>query len=135
MATHRDPPPCIRHLRDYIAIPSVNPMRRTDIPAEIVGEARYAEHLHAQLQKLGLDVKRIGPQDRPSVVHDGKEGAGSCSQQEQDGQQGLEAPHRQGTPRRREVGNRDTRHGPGSPGTRSERSASGSVSAGARRRR
>ena len=37
--------PCIRYLRDYIAIPSVNPMRRSDIPPEIAGEARYAVHL------------------------------------------------------------------------------------------
>ena len=60
--------PCIRYLRDYIAIPSVNPMRRSDIPAEIAGEQRYAAHLHEQLRRLGLDAELIGPEDRPSVV-------------------------------------------------------------------
>ena len=35
----------IRHLRDLVSIPSVNPMGRDDIPADIVGEQRMAEHL------------------------------------------------------------------------------------------
>ena len=60
--------PCIRHLRDYVAIPSVNPMRRTDIPDDIAGEARYAEHLREQLRRLGLDAELIGDAKRPSVV-------------------------------------------------------------------
>ncbi len=60
--------PCIRYLRDYIAIPSVNPMRRSDIPPEIAGEARYAVHLREQLRGLGLDAELIGPKERPSVV-------------------------------------------------------------------
>jgi acetylornithine deacetylase len=58
----------IRHLRDYIAIPSVNPMRRDDVDASIAGERRYAEHLREQLRGLGLDAELLGPDERPSVV-------------------------------------------------------------------
>jgi len=61
-------PACVRYLRDYVAIPSVNPMRREDIPAEIVGERRYAEHLAGQLRGLGLDAELIGTGERASVV-------------------------------------------------------------------
>ncbi|MCP4006939.1 MAG: M20 family metallopeptidase [bacterium] len=61
-------PRCISHLRDYVAIPSVNPMRRTDIDPQIVGELRYAEHMHEQLRALGLDAQIIGQPDRPSVI-------------------------------------------------------------------
>jgi len=60
--------PCIRYLRDYIAIPSVNPMRRSDIPAEIIGEARYADWLQEQLRRLQLDVERVGDPRRPSLI-------------------------------------------------------------------
>ncbi len=60
--------PCIRYLRDYVALPSVNPMRRNDIPDEIAGEARYAEHLREQLRGLGLDAELIGSAQRPSVI-------------------------------------------------------------------
>ena len=60
--------PAIRYLRDYVALPSVNPMRRDDIPAEIAGEARYAEHLREQLRALGLDAELIGAPERPSVL-------------------------------------------------------------------
>lgn len=59
---------CIEHLRDYVAIPSVNPMRRDDLPAEIAGERRYAEHLLYQLRRLGLDAELIGAGERRSVV-------------------------------------------------------------------
>ena len=55
-------------LRDYIAIPSVNPMERDDIPDAIAGERRYAEHVAAQLQRLGLDAAVIGSGARASVV-------------------------------------------------------------------
>lgn len=58
----------IRYLQDYVAIPSVNAMRRPDLPAEIVGERRYAEHLSTQLGRLGLDVAVIGTGERRSVV-------------------------------------------------------------------
>ncbi len=61
-------PPCIRHLREYVAIPSVNPMRRTDQDPAIVGERRYAEHLRQQLRKLGLDAVLVGDPERPSVI-------------------------------------------------------------------
>jgi acetylornithine deacetylase len=66
----------VRHLRDYVAIPSVNPMRRTDIPASIAGERRYAEHVREQLRGMGLDAELIGASDRPSVIaHAGTTGA------------------------------------------------------------
>lgn len=58
----------VRYLRDYVAIPSVNPMGRGDLSAEICGERRYAEHLGAQLRRLGLDVELLGPTERPSVI-------------------------------------------------------------------
>ena len=38
----KDLSPSIRHLRDLVAIPSVNPMGRDDLPAEIVGEQAIA---------------------------------------------------------------------------------------------
>lgn len=58
----------VRHLRDYVAIPSVNPMLRSDVPPEIAGERRYAEHLREQLRALGLDAGLVGSEARPSVV-------------------------------------------------------------------
>lgn len=58
----------MRYLRDYVAIPSVNPMRREDLPAEIAGERRYAEHVAAQLRRLGLDAEVIGEGPRASVI-------------------------------------------------------------------
>lgn len=58
----------IELLRDYVAIPSVNPMGRDDVPAAIAGERRYAEHLAAQLRRLGLDAAVIGAGERASVV-------------------------------------------------------------------
>ncbi len=61
-------PACVRYLRDYVAIPSVNPMRRTDIAPEIVGERRYAEHLREQLRGLGLDAEIVGEPERPSLI-------------------------------------------------------------------
>jgi acetylornithine deacetylase/succinyl-diaminopimelate desuccinylase-like protein len=62
------PAPCVRFLRDYVAIPSVNPMGRDDLPPEIAGERRYAEHLCEQLRRLGLDAAVIGEGERRSVV-------------------------------------------------------------------
>ena len=59
---------CVRYLREYIAIPSVNPMRRSDQDPAIVGERRYAEHLREQLRRLGLDAELVGDPARPSVV-------------------------------------------------------------------
>ncbi len=60
--------PVVRDLCDYVAIPSVNPMRRDDIDASIVGERRYAEHVREQLRGLGLDTELVGDAARPSVV-------------------------------------------------------------------
>ena len=61
-------PACIQFLRDYVAIPSVNPMRRDDIPADIAGERRYASHLREQLRRLGLDAVLLGTGERASVI-------------------------------------------------------------------
>lgn len=58
----------LEYLRDYVAVPSVNPMGRDDQPAEILGERRYAEHLREQLRGIGLDAELIGDAGRPSVV-------------------------------------------------------------------
>ena len=41
----------VRYLRDYVAIPSVNPMGRTDINPAWLGEERYALCVQQQLQK------------------------------------------------------------------------------------
>jgi acetylornithine deacetylase len=60
--------PCIQYLRDYVALPSVNPMGRSDISSDIAGEQRYAEHMREQLRALGLDAKLVGPAERPSVI-------------------------------------------------------------------
>ncbi|MCG8590809.1 MAG: M20/M25/M40 family metallo-hydrolase [Proteobacteria bacterium] len=51
-----------------MAIPSVNPMGRDDIAAEITGEARYANHVLEQLRRLHIDAELVGAPDRPSVV-------------------------------------------------------------------
>ena len=60
--------PSVRHLRDLVAIPSVNPMGRDDMPPEIVGEQAVAEHLALELGKLGLDAAMVGEGGRTSVV-------------------------------------------------------------------
>lgn len=60
--------PSIRHLRDLVAIPSVNPMGREDIPAEITGEQAVAEHVAAELSRLGMDATLVGRAGRTSVV-------------------------------------------------------------------
>ena len=59
---------CIRFLREYVAIPSVNPMRRDDIPSAITGERRYATHLREQLRRIGLDAELLGDGERRSVI-------------------------------------------------------------------
>ena len=68
--------PAIAYLRDYVAIPSVNPMGRTDLPPEIVGEAAFAEPLLEQLRGLSIDVIRVGSAQRPSVVAEVHAGEG-----------------------------------------------------------
>ena len=59
---------CIRNLQAYVAIPSVNPMRRDDLPSEVVGERRYAEHVREQLRALSLDAELVGSGQRISVL-------------------------------------------------------------------
>jgi len=58
----------VRYLRDYIAIPSVNPMGRSDLPETITGERNYAEHLLAEFRRRGIDALIVGNPDRPSVI-------------------------------------------------------------------
>lgn len=58
----------IDRLRDYVAIPSVNPMGRSDIPAEWTGERRYAERVRDDLRSIGLDAALVGAGERTSVV-------------------------------------------------------------------
>ena len=58
----------LRFLRDYIAIPSVNPMGRSDMPAAILGETRLAEFVEQQLRHLSLDAICVGNDDRKSVI-------------------------------------------------------------------
>lgn len=58
----------VRHLRNYVAIPSVNPMGRSDIDPAWTGERRYAEFVHEQLRKLRVDSVVVGAGERRSVV-------------------------------------------------------------------
>ena len=75
LATERS----IRYLRDYVAIPSVNPMGRSDVDPAVAGERRYAAHLREQLRGLGLDAELIGDPERPSVVAEASvAGAKTC---------------------------------------------------------
>jgi len=69
--------PSIRHLRDLIAIPSVNPMGRDDLPAEITGEQAIAEHVAAALSRLGMDAALVGRAGRISVVAEATAGPGA----------------------------------------------------------
>lgn len=55
-------------LRELVAIPSVNPTGRPDLPASITGEKRCAEHVAGVLRRLGLDAGLIGTGERASVV-------------------------------------------------------------------
>jgi acetylornithine deacetylase len=67
--------PSIRLLRDLIAIPSVNPMGREDVPAAIAGEQRIAEFVGDALGRLGLDVALVGSGGRTSVLAEARAGA------------------------------------------------------------
>ena len=60
--------PSIRHLRDFVAIPSVNPMGRSDLSSSLTGESRLAEQLCAVLRRLGVDAGLVGEAPRQSVV-------------------------------------------------------------------
>ncbi|MBY0513788.1 MAG: M20 family metallopeptidase [Gemmataceae bacterium] len=51
-------PPLPRLLADLVRIPSVNPMGRTDIPAELTYESRVVDHLERQLRDLNVEVRR-----------------------------------------------------------------------------
>jgi len=58
----------VRYLRDFVAIPSVNPLGRTDIDPALLGEERYASCVQQQLSKLGVDSVLVGSGTRRSVV-------------------------------------------------------------------
>jgi acetylornithine deacetylase/succinyl-diaminopimelate desuccinylase-like protein len=58
----------VRYLRDYVAIPSINPLGRSDIDAQLLYEERYAECVRQQLGKLGIDSVIVGSGPRRSVV-------------------------------------------------------------------
>jgi acetylornithine deacetylase len=58
----------VRRLRDYVAIPSINPMGREDIDPRWTGERRYAEHVLAELERLHVDGVLVGEGERRSVV-------------------------------------------------------------------
>jgi acetylornithine deacetylase/succinyl-diaminopimelate desuccinylase-like protein len=56
----------LRRLREFIAIPSVNPMGRTDFA--VAGERRYAQAVAADMAKLRMDCQTVGEGERLSVV-------------------------------------------------------------------
>ena len=58
----------VTYLRDFVAIPSVNPMGRDDLDAAITGERRYAEHAAAAFARIGLDAAVVGEGERASFV-------------------------------------------------------------------
>ena len=55
-------------LAELIAIPSVNPMGRSDIDARILGETRYAERVRDRLARMSIDAALVGQGDRKSVI-------------------------------------------------------------------
>ena len=69
--------PSIRLLRDLVAIPSVNPMGRDDLPADMLGEQRIAEYVGAELSRMRLDVSFLGSAGRTSVVAEARAGVGA----------------------------------------------------------
>lgn len=58
----------LTRLRDFIAIPSVNPMGRANCDARVVGERRYAEAVAHELSRLAIDSVLVGEGERISVV-------------------------------------------------------------------
>ncbi len=68
------PTASIRRLRDLVAIPSVNPMGREDLPADMVGEQRVAEYVCAALSRIGLDARLVGSAGRTSVIAEARAG-------------------------------------------------------------
>ncbi len=51
-------PPPADLLADLVRRPSVNPMGRTDIPADLAYESRVTDYLEAQLKSLGVEYRR-----------------------------------------------------------------------------
>ncbi|MGL6097438.1 MAG: M20/M25/M40 family metallo-hydrolase, partial [Fimbriiglobus sp.] len=52
-------PPIPALLADLVRLPSVNPMGRGDVPADIALEHRVTEYLEARLRELGVPVRRF----------------------------------------------------------------------------
>ncbi len=70
----RSPTASVRLLRDLVAIPSVNPMGREDLPADMVGEQRVAEYVREALSRIGLDARLVGSAGRTSVIAEARAG-------------------------------------------------------------
>jgi acetylornithine deacetylase len=51
-------PPLPQLLAELVRLPSVNPMGRTDLPADILYEGRVTEYLEQRLRDTGADVRR-----------------------------------------------------------------------------
>ena len=51
-------PPLAHLLADLVRLPSVNPMGRTDLPAELLYESRVTAYLEARLRDLGVPFER-----------------------------------------------------------------------------
>lgn len=50
--------PATQLLADLVRLPSVNPMGRSDLPAEIIYESRVTDYIEARLQALGVPYRR-----------------------------------------------------------------------------
>jgi acetylornithine deacetylase len=51
-------PDLTRLLAELVRLPSVNPMGRTDLPADILHESRVGRHLEHEIRNLGCHVRR-----------------------------------------------------------------------------
>jgi acetylornithine deacetylase len=58
----------IELLAQFISVPSVNPMGRTDIDKSLLGETRYAELVRDHVSTLGVDAMLVGLGERKSVI-------------------------------------------------------------------
>jgi acetylornithine deacetylase/succinyl-diaminopimelate desuccinylase family protein len=51
-------PSAVELLRELVRRPSINPMGRTDLPSDLIHEARVTDYLESQLQLLGVRYER-----------------------------------------------------------------------------
>jgi len=56
-------------LKDLIALPSINPAGRDDLPKDLIGESRVNEYIIDFIKKLSLEViiQKTGLQGRDNV--------------------------------------------------------------------